>query len=233
MWNATFPFLFWTGSLQQHTVECVGGVNIQERPELPAAVDCHLLSPPREFHSLFVLKNSGEVVTFVWMCVCACVCVLVALCMHGCESSPLPPQSSYPTPSWLVLFSPSLSWIFLLLLSFFFEQLGHHWVIWDYSSFMRFCFLARRDFCSWSLARCEGKWRAFEPSLFFARRTWRRGNRLQHSRCPWGRLSKLWWSQMKKTENASHSNQIRMSLVSLKTFFRRCRGVADASRSPW
>lgn len=31
-------------------------------------------------------------------------------------------------------------------------------------------------------------------------------------------------SQMKKIEKASGSNQIRMSLVSLKTFFRRCRG---------
>lgn len=40
-------------------------------------------------------------------------------------------------------------------------------------------------------------------------------------------------SQMKKIENASGSNQIRMSLVSLKPFFRRCRGFADASRSPW
>lgn len=137
-------------------------------------------------------------------------------------------QSYDPTPSWLALFSRSSSWILLLL---FLEQLGRCWVIWDCSSFMCFCFWARRGFCSWSLARCDGRWRALEPSLFFTKkRGWGGGPVAAGQTSVWslvktGTRKRKW----RRIENAA--NRIWMSLWSLKTFFFSRDAAASRMRA--
>lgn len=152
--------------------------------------------------------------------------------MHGCESpppSPLPPfpQSSSiqlhaDWPASLVLRLESFFSSFILLLfflSFFLEQLGRHWVIWDDSSFMRFCFWARRGFCSWSLARCDGKWRALEPSLFFrAGRHKELGAGGKGGQMSTRSVVKTATTRSKRRRIKNGSNRTWMCLVSLKTF---------------
>lgn len=187
------------GSPERDAAECVGGVNIQERPELPAAVDCHLLFPPREFPSVFVLNNSGIVVTF-WS---ECVCVYVSVSVRPCSilagmvvSHPLrPTQPATPhraLQSNSLLIGPLLS-LFVLNLSslfclFFWSNLDATGsseiilVLWAPVSGLPGLLQLIISALPWEMTQLEA------IVIHSRRRTRRRrgGSRLQRCRCPPG-----------------------------------------------
>lgn len=161
------------------------------------------------------------------MCVSACVrpgSILACMVVSHHPPPPFPPshRALQSNSMLIVLRLESFFSSFILLLfflSFFLEQLGRHWVIWDDSSFMRFCFWARRGFCSWSLARCDGKWRALEPSLFFRAG----GHKELGAGGKGGQMStrsvvKTATTRSKRRRIKNGSNRTWMCLVSLKTF---------------